>query len=447
MLGETRLREIADRVLREAKADQTEVLVTVEDSNLTRFAVNSIHQNVTETSVGVRVRSILGKKTGVASGNEISDEALSALVRSAEAAASFQKDNPDFKSLPAPQPIELVDAYVEATASFTPEERADAVRKILDAARSHRLEAAGSFSTEAEEICIANSLGVSAYQRRTASNVRTVVMGPDSSGYGADTSKDVRILDPGRVGREAVDKALQSVNPTNIEPGEYTVILEEEAVADMLRFLGWVGFNGTAFLEKRSFLTGRLGEKVTGDLITIWDDGRDPSGLPLAFDFEGVPKRKIMLIENGVAKHVVYDSFTAGRANTESTGHGLPSPSMFGPVPINMFMAPGTATKEEMLAATERGIWVTRFHYTNPVHPTKTIQTGMTRDGTFLIEDGKLARPVKNLRFTQSILEAFTRVDMISSTIQPVKSLYGGFVTSVPAIRTHGFRFTGTTEF
>jgi len=447
VLGQTRLQEIAERVLAGASADQTEVMITANDAHLTRFATNTIHQNVSETDVSIRVRSVIGHKVGVASGNDLSDGALKELVERAETVARFQQENPEFCSLPEPEPIGEIDSYIGATAESTPKERALGAKEILDRSERTGLEAAGAFSTEAQEIMIANSLGVRAYHRGTVASVMSVVMGKTGSGYAAEASIDVRELNPAKVGEIAVDKALRSADPTDIEPGEYTVILEEEAVADMVFFLGWLGMGALSVQEGRSFMAGRFGEKVTGEGITIWDDGLDPRGIPLPFDFEGVPKQKVVLIENGIAKAVVYDTFTAKREGKSSTGHSLPAPNTFGPIPVNLFMAPGTATKEEMVAATERGIWVTRFHYTNPVHPVKTILTGMTRDGTFLIENGKITRPLKNLRFTQSILDAFANADMLTSELKMVKSDWGSMATCAPAARIHGFTFTGTTEF
>jgi len=448
VLGQDRLQEIAERALAHATADQTEVLVFSGETHLTRFAVNTIHQNVTEANTSVRVRSILGKKTGVASGNDVGDDGLARAVKKAEAAASFQKDNPEFVSLPTAQTAPSVDAYIPATAECTPELRADGVGKILEQARANQLEAAGAFSTEISEVYVANSLGVRAYHVGTLANVRTVLMGESSSGYGGQTSIDVNAIDPAAIGARAVDKALRSANPVEIEPGEYTVILEEDAVGDMLNALAFMGFGALAYQEKRSFMSGRLGEKITGDNITIWDDGLDTSAIPMPFDFEGVPKQKVTLIENGVAKNVVYDSFASGREEgATSTGHALPSPNTMGPIPVNLFMATGDATKEEMLEGIERGIWVTRFHYTNPLHPVKTVLTGMTRDGTFLIENGKITKPVKNLRFTQSILDALAKADRIGSTAATLKSMYGSFAIVAPALRIQGFRFTGTTDF
>ncbi|MBN2002586.1 MAG: TldD/PmbA family protein [Anaerolineae bacterium] len=449
MLGKEALKSIADRLLSFSHADQTEVLVFGTDEQLTRFAVNTIHQNVSETNVSVRVRAIFGKKTGVASGNDLSDAALRKVVESAETVARFQEDNPEFQSLPAPQPVQETDAaYFATTASCTPEQRARGAGAICKLSRENGLQAAGAFSTAVDETLVANSLGVSAYHCGTTAHLVTVVMGDDSSGYASDTSMDVMALDPEAVGRTAVDKALRSHNPGEIEPGTYTVILEEEAVADMMSTLAMLGFSGQAVQEGRSFMCNNFGKKITGDSITIWDDGLDPRGLMLPFDFEGVPKQRVVFIENGVAKDVVYDSFTAGREPGKvSTGHSLPAPNAMGPFPVNLFMAPGNASKEEMLASTKRGIWVTRFHYTNPIHPIQTVFTGMTRDGTFLIENGEIVRPIKNLRFTQSILEAFASAEMLGAEMKLVKSGWGNFAWCAPTAKLGEFRFTGTTQF
>jgi PmbA protein len=446
VLGESRLAEVAQRVLKQAEADQAEVLVTSNDSHLTRFAANTIHQNVSETDVSVRLRVVVDQKTGVASGNELTEEGLKRLVESAETAARFQQKNPEFRSLPKSEPARKVGAFVEATAAFSPMQRAEGVEKILKLSRAKGLQAAGAFSTEVQEIHIANSLGTSAYHRGTVGSIVTVIMAENSSGYGSAASIDVTGIDTEAVGRTAVEKALSSKNPTEIEPGEYTVILEEEAVADMLFFLGWMGFGALAVQEERSFMNGKFGQKIAGDNITIWDDGYDPNGIPLPFDFEGVAKQKVILIENGVAKNVVYDSFTAGREEGKaSTGHSLPAPNTMGPIPINLFMATGASTKEEMLASTEKGIWVTRFHYTNILHPVKTILTGMTRDGTYLIENGKIARPLKNLRFTTSILEAFSNAEMLGNRLKLIKDEWNSIGTCAPAAKIHNFRFTGAT--
>jgi len=448
VLGEERLQEIAETVLGSAKADQTEVIVTTQDEYLTRFASNAIHQNVAETNANVQVRSVIGKRIGLTSANDLDQAALVDLVSKAETAARLQQENPEFRSLPGPQAFDPVDAYAESTAACAPEQRAEGVGSIVRQAKANGLIASGSFSTNTAELLVANSLGTRAYHVGTTANVMSVVMGETGTGYASDTAKDVVDLNAEEVGRIAVDKALRSANPEPIEPGEYTVILEEPAVANMLFFLGYMGLGALSVQEGRSFMNGRFGEKVAGDAITIWDDGRDPRGLPLPFDFEGVPRQKISVIEKGIARNVVYDSHTAGRETGKaSTGHALPPPNTFGPVPIHLFMESGSSTAEEMIASTDRGIWVTRFHYTNPLHPVKTILTGMTRDGTFLIENGKVTRPLRNLRFTQSILDAFTNVEALGREAKMVRSGFGNVVTVVPAAKIKGFRFTGATEF
>ncbi len=448
MIGKGELKRLADTVLSAASADQTEVLVQGKDLALTRFAANSIHQNVSETDVSVRVRSIVGKRIGVASSNDVSDASLKTLVKKAETIASFQQENPEFTSLPEPLSIREMDAFSETTAQCSAETRARGVGEILEQSRANDLVASGAFSTGTQELMISNSLGVSAYHCGTMASAMTVIMSDDSSGYASSAAQDVNALDPAEIGRIAVDKAVRSANPTSIDPGEYTVILEEDAVATMMFFLGYLGFSALAVQEGRSFLSGHLGEKVAGDAITLWDDGFDPRGSVLPFDFEGVPKQKVMLLDRGVAVGAVYDSATASREpGKASTGHGLPAPNTMGPVPINLFMKPGDASKKEMIASTKRGIWVTRFHYVNPVHPVKTLLTGMTRDGTFLIEDGRITRPLKNLRFTQSILEAFSNVEMLSKDLQMIKMDFGNFVNCAPAAKINRFAFTGTTEF
>ena len=447
MVGKARLKEIAELALSAARADQTEVLINAQDAALTRFAANAIHQNVSETDISVRIRSITGNKVGVASSNDIQEASILKLVHKAETIASFQQENPGIAPLPEPQTVVEIDAYDAATAECSPARRAESVGAVLQASREQGLVASGAFSTDVQETLIANSKGVLAYHCGTMADMMTVVMSDDSSGYAAGSAQNVDDLDTAAIGRIAIDKAIRSREPTAIDPGAYTVILEEDAVSTMLFFLGYLGFGGLAVQEGRSFMSGHLGEKVTGDNITIWDDGTDSRTVAIPFDFEGVPKQKTLLMENGVACNAVYDSFTAAReAGKTSTGHALPQPNTMGPIPINLVMQPGELSKEELISSTERGIFVTRFHYVNPVHPVKAILTGMTRDGTFLIENGKISRPLKNLRFTQSILEAFAHA-VLSNDQTTVKLGFGNLAACVPAAKIEGFQFTGATEF
>lgn len=446
MLGEQAIKKITDKVLGMSQAEQTEVVFWGDTSALTRFANNYIHQNVAETNTNVNVRVVIGKKIGVASTNDLSDEGLKKAVDRARTIAQFQLDNQDFKSLPSPQDAGSTahtgKGFVEATASATPEMRADGAGTICRMAHENNLTAAGAFSTSAQEVAVANSLGVFAYDTLTMSNLLTVIMGENSSGYAERTSKNVGDIDAEAVAREAVGKAIKSKDPIEVEPGEYTVVLEEYAMGDMLQYLAFMGLSAQAVQEGRSFL--KAGEKITGDNISIYDDGSNPQGLPVAIDFEGVAKQRVNLIQGGIAGSPVYDSYTAGKEGKRSTGHALPAPNTYGPIPMNLFMQPGTTPKSELAKGIERGIWVTRFHYTNIVHPLLTILTGMTRDGTFLIENGEISRPIKNLRFNQSVLEAWQNA-VLSDTPILQKGFIGG--SMVPAARIDKFKFASGTSF
>jgi PmbA protein len=444
MLGESKVQALTKQVLSYAKADQTEVLILGEDSGLTRFANSYIHQNVAETNTEVRVRVVLGRKIGVSATNDLSTAGLKKVVESATTIARFQQDNPDFKSLPGPAAsYPKVNGFIERTASVSPEQRARGVSVICKKCITAGVTGSGALTTAVNEYAVANSLGTFAYFATTRADLNTVVMSDTGSGYAEAASLDFSDLNFEAMADEAVSKATKSRNPVSAEPGEYTVIFEEYAVTDFVNFLGYLGFSALAVQEGRSFM--KLGEKVVGDNISIWDDGLDVAGLPIPFDFEGVPKARVPLIEKGVAKAVVYDSYTAGKEGKQSTGHGLPAPNTFGPIPLNTFMATGKNTKEEMLKSTKKGLWVTRLHYTRPVHPLKVIVTGMTRDGTFLIENGEITKPVRNFRFTQGYLDALSNVEMISNTAKTLSGFPGS--SRVPALKISKFNFTGVTEF
>jgi len=446
LVGMSELKRIAQKVMAASEADQTEVVLWAEDSQLTRFANSSIHQNVAERNVEVRVRAVFGKRVGVATTNDLSDAALEGVAETACRIARLQPENPDFVSLPGPAPIPELEALDEATAGFTPNDRAQGVKTVCRLADEGDLQAFGAYSTAVVEVAVVNSLGVSAYFPTTTAKLTLVLMGEGTSGYAEEASWKVHELDVERLTREAVRRAQMARNPRDLPPGRYPVILEAYAVADILDILGYVGWGALALQEGRSFVAGRLGEQVAARSVSVWDDGLDLSGLPMPFDFEGVPKQRVELVTEGIAKGVVYDSYTAGREpGKRSTGHALPAPNTYGPLPMNLFMAPGEATLEEMIRATDRGVLVSRFHYTVPVHPQRTVTTGMTRDGTFWIEGGEIAYPVKNLRFTQSYIEVLARAEQIGRETKLVTGYFGG--TRAPAVKAAEFNFTGATEF
>jgi PmbA protein len=438
--------DVLGRALR-VGATEAEVLVSTDDSALTRFANSEIHQNVAESSRTVNLRFVAGKRIAVMSSGRTDVEGIRSLVNRASAVVRTCEELEDWAGLPkasnATSLVPKVRAWSDATASASPEFRAEGVRAVIAAADDASVSAFGSFSTSAEAIAVANSAGIRESQSRTSSQLITVHMSPGGgSGYAEAVSTDASGIDAAALGREAAAKARSTDNAVSVPPGDYPVVLEEYAVVDITDYLGFLGFSALAVQEGRSFF--EPGRKIGSDLVSVVDDGGDAAGLPLAFDYEGVRKQRVPLLEAGVCQGVVYDSQTAARAGTTSTGHGLPAPNPYGPFPLNSVMAPGSTSREDLIAGLDRGLLVTRFHYTNTVHPKLAIITGMTRDGTFLVEGGRIVGPVRNLRFTQSYLDAIAGVSAVASTRKTLKGFLGSAV--VPAVRIDAWTFTGATE-
>ena len=428
--------EILEAALRHSRADQTEVVVWNRELQLTRFANSAIHQNLAESNTQVRVRVALGKRLGHAVTNRTEAAEVAQAVDRAIALARLVEPNKEFVSLPAPAPLPEVRAFFAATAASEPESRADVVARVAGIAQKGNCEAAGSLSVSVDVLGVGSSLGIRAYQPVTQAQFTMIVTDSDASGFAQAVSRDLSKLDCSAAAETALRKCLDSRRPANLTPGDYAVVLEPAAMGELILFLAYLGFGATVVQEDRSFLCGRFGTQVMSEQVSIWDDGLDARGLPLAFDFEGMPKRRVDLIERGVARGVVYDSYSAHKEKKTSTGHALPAPNTWGPIPTNLFMATGTSSLREMIEGTERGVLVTRFHYVNPIHEKRTDVTGMTRDGTFLIEAGRIARPLRNLRFTQSIVEALSGVDLLGSEAEVVGEC------TVPAVKLRRFRFS-----
>ncbi len=455
MLGEKRIHEITDRVLAHSTANETEVVVLAEESALTRYANSAIHQNVSLADAEARIRVVVEKRIGIATTNDLSSAALAGACAQATEMARLRPPNLQFPGLPAPTRLASVAAFSEATAACTPERRADAVGAICRQAMAAGLTAAGAFSTQIYEIAVANSHGLFAYFPTTRAELTVVVMSDDGSGYASALALSVDDIQPDALAAEAIARALKGRGPRDIAPGVYPVVLETYAVDDFLHMFAHMAFGALALQEGRSFLAGRLGQQLMDPRVTIWDDGWDMKGLPLPFDFEGVPKSHVRLIEHGIARGVVWDRYTAAkepkadgaRWTPISTGHALPAPNLTGPLPANLFFGPGDASREELIAGLDKGLLVTRFHYTRPVHPAQAVVTGMTRDGTYWVEKGEIAYPVKNLRFTQSYVQALNQVEAIGRETRLYRGVNDWGAHSVPALRLSGFNFTGVTEF
>lgn len=446
MLGQNASEQLLKRALHFSKADETEVLMTAHDGYLTRFANNIIHQNVAEANVQITIRAATGKRVGTAATNKTTDDALAQAAERALRHARQQPENPDFPGLADPQPIEPVHALDDATASCSPEARARAVGIVCNLAAGPHFNASGAFRTAVDEIAIANSRGVLAYHAFTSADLQTVMTGEDGTGRAQSSSWKVGDVDAEAIGREAVDKTARAQRPRKIEPGEYTVVVDPYVTADLLNMLNVTGMSAQAVQEGRSWMNDRIGQPVLSPLISIWDDGRDREGFPLPFDFEGVPRQRVQLVDGGVVCGPVYDRYTAKKDGRETTGHATPPNMRFvsGPLAFNLFVAPGDSSVEDMIRSTGRGLYITRFWYTRPVHPRDCIVTGMTRDGLYKIEDGELAYAVKNLRFTQSYVQALAKVQAVSRERRTLAEEFGG-AKRVPALKIEAFNFTGST--
>jgi PmbA protein len=449
-MGEQELKRICRAALKAVDGDEGEAFVVARNAALTRFANGAIHQNVVSREADLRVRVVRGKRVAMVTTDRLDDEGIRRAARDASDLARITPENPTFGGLPADTKLASApSAFVERTAETTPLDRARAAKQLCDAALGAKLSAAGYVSSSVQELAIASSKGVWAYSPATTSDAELAALGDAGSAFAQRLSLDFGTLDIAGCAREAVEKAKAAQKPRDLTPGTHEVILEPYAVRDIIAFLG-SQLTGISVEEGRSFVAGKLGQKVTGD-ITLVDDPFDPKGLPRSFDLEGQPSQRLTLIERGVAKAVVYDSQTAHRTGQKNTGHALP-PNPFQPsAPMHLRLEPGDKTREQLIKDTKKGVLVTRFWYTRWVHQLRTIVTGMTRDGTFAIEDGEIAYPVKNFRFTQSYHDALGGTLGIGNalTLLLPGEQFGLQMSSyrVPALHLQAFTFTGATQY
>jgi predicted Zn-dependent protease len=467
MLTTEQASDIFDRIKKLSTGDEVEVLFSGGHFALTRFANNMIHQNVAEENHVVSVRTAFGGRTARASTNKFDEESLRQVVRSAESLAKVQHPDPDLLPMPDSQEAsgfaggsaratQAPSRHFEETAGITPELRADGVKKIVGVAEAHSLTTAGVFSSGESFEGIFNSRGLSKWHTQTSAEVSITMLGGDSSGWQKANSPDVRNLDPLTLAEIAAQKAVDSAHPREIPAGKYTVILEPAAVLDIVGFMFW-DYSGMAILDQRSFLNGRIGTKLFGDNITIRDDVAHPLQAGCPFDGEGMHRQQVGLVENGVVKRVVYARATAARMKRSeykdkvgpiaATGHGFPLPNEMGEMPLNIVFAPvrDPQTVEQMIASTERAVLVTRLWYIREVEPFEKMLTGMTRDGTFYVENGRVQGGVRNFRFNESLIHMLSNVESMSP---PVRSCgEESFDMVVPAMKVNEFNFTEVTKF
>jgi predicted Zn-dependent protease len=423
---------------------EVEAIIASDSSALTRFANNAIHQNVSERNTQLSVRAVIGGRTARASTNRLDRGAIVNVVEQAIAITRLTEPDPELLPLAGAAAYPEVNLWFESTANATPAERARAVAEAIGAVEAAGQTAAGIYSTEESCFALLNSRGVNASYRETTARFSITAMAGDSSGWAKAGACDLRELNPLELARTAARKASQSGAPRELPAGRYTVILEPAAVLDLAGQM-FADFSATAIREGRSFLNDRIGKKVFGGNITIHDDVCHPlqSGAP--FDGEGVPRRRLTLVDGGVVRDIAYSRQAAALAGAAPTGHGFPLPNEYGEAPVNIVIAGGDSSVEKMLASTERGILVTRFWYIREVDPYEKIFTGMTRDGTFLVEDGRVTAGIRNFRFNQCLVEMLSNVESLSATVRA--SGEETFDMVVPAMKVSDFNFTEVTRF
>jgi predicted Zn-dependent protease len=421
-----------------------EVILSAGAEALTRFANNAIHQNVAEEARHVTVRVVADQRTARSLTNRLDRDSIEAAAAHAIEIAQCLDPDPELLPLYEPEPVTPNDRYFESTARCSPEERACVVAEAIRVVEGASQTAAGIYSTGSVTETILNSRGVFATHSETMARFSITAMAADSSGWAKASAADRARFDPVGLARRAMLKASTSASPRELEPGKYTVILEPAAVSDLAGQM-FGDFGGTAIEDQRSFLTGRLGERLFGDNITILDDAYHPlqSGAP--FDGEGVPRQRLTLVDQGVPRDLAYCRQAAARKGVKPTGHGFPVPNEVGEMPANIVICGGGSTLEKMIANTGRGILVTRLWYIREVDPYEKIMTGMTRDGTFLVEDGRVVCGVRNFRFNQSLIEMLNNVEEMAE--EERVSGEEAFDMVAPAMKVRDFQFSEVTKF
>jgi predicted Zn-dependent protease len=444
---EREIRSIVDTVLRLAKSigvAETEVHVDESISALTRFANNAIHQNVAEHTVNISVRTSVDQRTARATTNRTDEDSLRGAIEASLSLAHSQPKNPLLLPMPGKQRYRGVNRFVKQTAALTPEDRARAVRRACDLAVKKGQTAAGIFSSAQSQTAMGNSRGLFASYRDTHAVFSITMQEGAAASWAKENAANVTDIDPQRLAQRASDKAHRATEARELAPGRYTVILEPAAVLDLVGFL-FYDFAATALQDKRSCFNERMGKQVFGKNISIEDDAYHPLQLGAPYDGEGIPRQRVLLVDKGVPENLVYSRASAKVAKKKPTGHGFMLPNEYGEAPMNLVFSGGKSSLDEMVASTERGLLVTRLWYIREVDPYEKIMTGMTRDGLFLVEKGRVTSAVRNFRFNQSILEMLRNVEMLGPAVRATGE--EAFEMVVPAMKIRDFHFSEVTKF
>ena len=437
MQSEKESYDILDRALAAANADEADAVFISSDTNNSRFANSTIHQNMSEISAELTLRVFLNGAMGVASTTSFERDDIEEMAAVAREAARHSLPLAKFNGLtkvcgPASAgPLKTARAPLPLT-------KARALCEVFQ--RDAKF--AGSYGTSLMSVACGNSHGVRRYCTTSVAEATVIAIRGDESGYATSIARDS--VDIIALGDEAMEKAtIRAGARATLEAGAYDVILEPPAIAEVLEWLGMITFSGQAFEDGSSFFVDNIGKQLLTNSLTVADDAIDPEFLPFPFDLEGLPKRRVVLIENGIPRTPVVDKIYADRLGIEPTANCWSLGSSDHGMAFHCSLAAGDATREEMIRSTKRGIWVTRFNYVNGLLEPKTaLMTGTTRDGTFLIRDGEVVARLPNLRWTQSIVEAFSRVEALTRDRRRVGTWFNAFGgTIAPAMKIEGWHF------
>src|SRR5215470_11072447 len=441
------LKKVIDLVLRLGRlagAQETEVQLDETIDALTRFANNAIHQNVAEEGVTVSVRTVVDRRTARATTNRVDEDSLRRAVAASLELAHSRPQNPKLLPMPGKQRYREVNRFSRETALLGPEQRARAVKRACEVAMRSGQVAAGIFSSGQSQLAMGNSHGLLATHRQTHAEFSVTMQDDPAASWAKANSGNVRRIDPESLARRASEKAKMAKDAQEVPPGKYTVILEPAAVLDLVGFL-FYDFAATALEDQRSCLNQRMGKQVFGQNIAIMDDVYHPLQLGAPFDGEGMARERVRLVEAGIPKNLVYSRSSAKKAGKKTTGHGFALPNEYGEAPMNLVFGGGDSSVERMIAGTDRGLLVTRVWYIREVDPYEKIMTGMTRDGLFLVENGKVKTAVRNFRFNQSLIELLQNVKEMGPSVRTTAE--EAFEMVVPAMKATGFHFTEPTKF
>lgn len=434
---------ILERALDAAKADEADAVFLSTDQNISRFANSSVHQNMSEISAELTLRVLVGGAMGTASTTSFEPDEIARTAALAFESARHSDPLRDFTGLPRHNdPLLPMRTFDEEVAAMPPATKARSLRAMFDEGAASGAHYAGSFRTAATSVACANSHGVRRYAAMTAADAAAIATGAGGAGYATDASRGN--LDIAAIGREALRRAtLRAGTNATLGSGPIDVILEPAALGELLEWLDMIAFSGSAFEDGSSFFVGNLGRELLGSNLTIADDATDPGFLPFPFDLEGLPKRRVPLIERGVVRTPVVDKAWADRLGIPPTANAWSLGSAEHGHALHLSIDAGDSTREELIASTRRGVWVTRFNYVNGLlEPRNATMTGTTRDGTFLIENGQVVARLPNLRWTQSIVEAFQRIEGLTAERRRSATWFNEFGgTIAPVMKIAGWNF------